>query len=55
MDALMRSVVNQFEQYVKLSKKTPPEVLTSISSIEDPERLADTIAAHLSLKVEEKQ
>ena len=55
MDALMRSVVNQFEQYVKLSKKTPPEVLTSLSSIEDPARLADTIAAHLSLKVEEKQ
>jgi len=55
MDALMRSVINQFEQYVKLSKKTPPEVLTSLSSIEDPARLADTIAAHLSLKVEEKQ
>jgi ATP-dependent Lon protease len=55
MDALMRSVVNQFEQYVKLSKKTPPEVLTSLSSIEDPARLADTVAAHLSLKVEEKQ
>ncbi|HKJ88759.1 MAG TPA: endopeptidase La, partial [Gammaproteobacteria bacterium] len=55
MDALMRSVNNQFEQYVKLSKKTPPEVLTSLSSIEDPARLSDTIAAHLSLKVEEKQ
>ncbi|KPV39160.1 DNA-binding protein [Thiohalorhabdus denitrificans] len=55
MDALMRSVINQFEQYVKLSKKTPPEVLTSLSSIEDPARLADTISAHLSLKVEEKQ
>ena len=56
MDALMRSVVSQFEQYVKLSKKTPPEVLSSISSIDDPARLADTIAAHLSLsKVEEKQ
>ncbi len=55
MDAMMRTVFSQFEQYVKLSKKTPPEVLSSVASIKDPARLADTIAPHLSLKVEEKQ
>ncbi len=52
---LARSVTNLFNQYVKLNKKLPSEVLTSLSGIEEPSRLADTIAAHLSLKVEEKQ
>jgi len=52
---LIRSVTNLFNQYVKLNKKLPSEVLTSLSGIEDPSRLADTISAHLSLKVEEKQ
>ena len=52
---LIRSVTNLFNQYVKLNKKLPSEVLTSLSGIDDPSRLADTIAAHLSLKVEEKQ
>lgn len=54
-DVLMRSATNLFDQYVKLNKKVPPEVLTSLSSIDDPSRLADTIAAHMSLKLEEKQ
>ena len=54
-DVLVRSMMSQFEQYVKLSKKVPPEVLTSVSSIEEPSRLADTIAAHMALKLEEKQ
>jgi len=48
-------VMQQFDQYVKLNKKIPPEILTSISSIDDPGRLADTIAAHLPLKLESKQ
>jgi hypothetical protein len=48
-------VTQQFDQYVKLNKKIPPEILTSISSIDDPGRLADTIAAHLPLKLETKQ
>ncbi len=52
---IMRSLMSQFEQYIKLNKKIPPEILSSISSIEEPGRLADTIAAHLSLKVEDKQ
>ena len=47
--------MQQFDQYVKLNKKIPPEILTSISSIDDPGRLADTIAAHLPLKLENKQ
>ncbi|MBV1880504.1 MAG: endopeptidase La [Pseudomonadales bacterium] len=55
VDVLVRSMMSQFEQYVKLSKKVPPEVLTSVSSIEEPSRLADTIAAHMALKLEEKQ
>lgn len=55
VEVLGRSLVNLFEQYVKLNKKVPPEILSSLSSIEDPVRLADTIAAHLSLKIEEKQ
>jgi ATP-dependent Lon protease len=55
IEALRRAVMQQFDQYVKLNKKIPPEILTSISSIDDPGRLADTIAAHLPLKVENKQ
>ncbi len=54
-EVLVRSLLGQFDQYVKLSKKVAPEVLTSVSSIEEPSRLADTIAAHLSLKLDEKQ
>ncbi|MEA1890738.1 MAG: endopeptidase La [Pseudomonadota bacterium] len=54
-DALMRTVMGSFEQYVKLNNKIPPEVLNSLSGIEEPGRLADTIAAHLSQKLEEKQ
>ena len=54
-EALARAVVSQFEEYVKLSRKTPPEVLVSINQIEDYGKLADTIASHLSLKVSEKQ
>jgi ATP-dependent Lon protease len=54
-EALMRSVLNEFDQYVKLNMKIPPEILTSLSGIDDPNRLADTVAAHLSLKIEEKQ
>ncbi|WED44675.1 endopeptidase La [Legionella cardiaca] len=55
IEILMRSLMSQFEQYIKLNKKIPPEVLSSLASIEEPGRLADTIAAHLSLKVEDKQ
>ncbi len=55
VQALMRAVLTQFDQYVKLNKKIPPEILTSLASIEDAGRLADTITAHLSLKLEEKQ
>ncbi|MGE4452711.1 endopeptidase La [Castellaniella sp.] len=54
-EALRRAVVAQFEQYVKLNKKIPQEILTSLSGIEDAGRLADTIAAHLPLKIEQKQ
>ena len=54
-EVLLRSLTNQFDQYVKLNKKIPPEILTSLSSIDDPSRLVDTIAAHMSLKVDEKQ
>jgi len=54
-EVLMRSAVSLFDQYVKLNKKVPPEVLTSLSNIDDPSRLADTLAAHMALKVEEKQ
>ena len=53
--ALMRTVFSQFDQYVKLNKKIPPEILTSLAAITDPGRLADMIAAHLALKLEEKQ
>ncbi|GAB3106878.1 endopeptidase La [Aestuariicella hydrocarbonica] len=54
-DALLRSAMNQFEQYVNLSKKVPSEVMTSLSGIEEPGRLADTVAAHMSLDLEQKQ
>lgn len=55
LEILVRSLISQFEQYIKLNKKIPPEVMASISGIEDPNRLVDTIAAHLSIKLEEKQ
>ncbi|KAB0582091.1 endopeptidase La [Ideonella dechloratans] len=55
VEALRRAVTQQFDQYVKLNKKIPPEILTSIAGIDDPGRLADTIAAHLPLKLESKQ
>jgi len=54
-EVLARSVLSQFEQYVKLNKKIPPEILSSLQGISDASRLADTIAAHMSLKVDEKQ
>jgi ATP-dependent Lon protease len=54
-EALARTVVSQFEQYIKLNKKIPPEVLVSINQIEDPGKLADTVASHLTLKIPEKQ
>ena len=53
--ALSRTVVSQFEQYIKLNKKIPPEVLVSINQIEDASKLADTVASHLALKISEKQ
>jgi len=53
--ALMRSVVSQFEQYIKLNKKIPPEVLVTLNQIEDASKLADTVASHLALKIAEKQ
>jgi ATP-dependent Lon protease len=55
LEALARTVVSQFEQYVKLNKKVPPEVLVSLSQIDDPSKLADTVAAHLSLRISDKQ
>ena len=55
LDVLVRSAISQFEGYVKLNKKIPPEVLTSISGIDDAEQLADTMAAHMPLKLAEKQ
>ena len=55
LEALSRSVVTQFEQYIKLNKKIPPEVLVSLNQIEDPGKLSDTIASHLALKIPEKQ
>ena len=54
-EALARTVVAQFEQYIKLNKKIPPEVLVSINQIEEPGKLADTVASHLTLKIPEKQ
>ncbi len=55
LEALARTAVAQFEQYIKLNKKIPPEVLVSINQIEDPSKLADTLASHLALKIPEKQ
>jgi ATP-dependent Lon protease len=55
LEALSRSVVSQFEQYIKLNKKIPPEVLVSVNQIEDSAKLADTVASHLALKISEKQ
>ncbi|HKO87082.1 MAG TPA: LON peptidase substrate-binding domain-containing protein, partial [Burkholderiales bacterium] len=55
VEAMRRALVAQFDQYVKLNKKIPPEILTSLAGIEEPGRLADTIAAHLPLKLEQKQ
>ena len=55
MDVLSRSVVSRFEQYVKLNKKIPPEILTSLAGIDQPGRLADTVAAHMALKLVDKQ
>ena len=55
IEILTRSLMAQFEQYIKLNKKIPPEILSSLASIEEPGRLADSIAAHLSLKIEDKQ
>lgn len=54
-EVLQRTAINSFDQYVKLNNKIPPEVLNSLSGIDDPSRLADTMAAHMALKVEEKQ
>jgi len=55
VEALTRAVIGQFEQYIKLNRKIPPEVLVSINQIEDPAKLADTVASHLALKISEKQ
>jgi len=55
LEALSRSVVTQFEQYIKLNKKIAPEVLVSLNQIEEPSKLADTVASHLNLKIPEKQ
>ncbi|ATX81402.1 ATP-dependent Lon protease [Mariprofundus ferrinatatus] len=55
LDAVARSLVNKFESYVKLNKKLPPEVMVSVSAVEEADKLADTIAAHLNLKIEDKQ
>jgi ATP-dependent Lon protease len=54
-DVLQRTVINSFDQYVKLNNKIPPEVLNALSGIDDPSRLADTMAAHMTLKVSDKQ
>jgi len=55
MDVMMRTVIGTFDQYVKLNKRIPPEVLNSLAGIDDPVRLADTIAAHMTIKIEDKQ
>ncbi len=55
IEVLVRSLMSQFEQYIKLNKKIPPEILTSLGGIDEPVRLVDTIAAHMSLKIAEKQ
>ena len=54
-EILVRALMEQFEQYLKLNKKIPPEIITSLTSIDDPSRLADTIAAHMSIKLDVKQ
>jgi len=54
-EVLSRSLMTQFDQYVKLNRKVPPEIISSLSSIDDPSRLADTIAAHMAIKVQDKQ
>ena len=55
VEAMRRALIAQFDQYVKLNKKVPPEILSSLASIDDPSRLADTIAAHMAIKIPEKQ
>ncbi len=55
MDVLVRSAINQFDQYIKLNKKVPPEIVSSLSGIDEPSRLADTIAAHMTIKIDQKQ
>ncbi len=55
LEAMRRAMISQFDQYVKLNKKIPPEILTSLAGIDEPGRLADTIAAHLPLKLEQKE
>ncbi len=55
IDVIVRSIIAQFEHYVKLNKKVPPEILTSLTGIDEPGRLADTVAAHMALKLSEKQ
>ena len=55
LEVTMRSLVSLFEQYVKLNRKIPPELLTTLAGIEDPSRLADTVAAHMAIRLEEKQ
>lgn len=55
LDALSRAAMTQFEQYVKLNKKIPPEVIVSVNQIDEPSKMADTIASHLALKIEQKQ
>ena len=55
LEVLSRSILGVFDQYVKLNKKVPPEILTSLAGIDSPARLSDTIAAHMALKIEEKQ
>ena len=54
LDGLKRTIVSQFENYVKLNKKVPPEIRASLASIEQPGRLADTVAAHMSLQLDER-
>jgi ATP-dependent Lon protease len=55
IEALMRSVLYQFEQYIKISRKVPPETLATVSDIDEPGRFTDVIASHLSMKLQQKQ
>ena len=55
LEALARAVMTQFEQYVKLNKKIPPEVIVSINQIDEPSKMVDTVASHLALKIDQKQ